>query len=206
MKGLGGSVGKDLALARMIPELTADGHLPPGRYRVTLEAIRDRFVAHEDFAGSSSRARLFGGLVEYLIAWEDVQAMTSANGRILKSLWLAGSFTSSVVDPRDVDATPIVNGVVADSVVGRPGSKGIKRLIQHRDSIKARYGVEIFPVRWHPIEHPFDPKVDLTGDEAAYLSDRGKMDDWWQRCRVNGEDAPTAASCETRRGYLEVIA
>ena len=88
---------------------------------------------------------------------------------------------------------------------GRRGSGGIKKLTQHRKAIKTTYGVEAFPVRWHPIEHPFDRSVDLTGDEAAYLSDRGKMDDWWQRRRVGGQDIPSIESCEARRGYLEVI-
>lgn len=189
----------------LIPEFNSDGNLPPGRYRTTLELIEGRFVTDDRFAASGTRSKLFDGLLAYLTDWEEVQAATNADSPILKAVWIAGSFASSTLDPGDVDVTPILDGVVADMVAGRRGSGGIKKLTQHRDGIKARYGVEVFPVRWHPIERPFDHGVDLTGDETAYLSDRGKMDDWWQRCRTRGQDVPTRDSCEARRGYLEVI-
>jgi hypothetical protein len=192
-------------LQSLIPEFNGDGHLPPGRYRTTLELVEATFVADERFAGSTTRSPLFDGLLRYFADWELVQSATNADSPILKAVWIAGSFASSAIDPGDIDVTPILDGVVADAVAGRPGSGGIRSLTRHRNSVKARYGVEIFPVRWHPIEHPFDNNVDLTGDEAAYLSDRGKMDDWWQRCRVDGQDIPTIESCEARRGYLEVI-
>ncbi|MGE2690277.1 DUF6932 family protein [Mycolicibacterium pulveris] len=188
----------------MIPELSG-GHVPPGRYRASLEEVRDRFVAHPDFVESASRPGLFAGLIRYLVAWEQVQETTQADDRLLKAIWIAGSFASAEMNPGDVDLTVIVNGPVADSVAGQQGSGGIRKLTRHRGSVKAKYNVEVFPVRWHPIEHPFDNSVDLDGDLAAYLSDRGKMDDWWQRCRVDGRDVPTIESCETRRGYLEVI-
>lgn len=189
----------------MIPEFDGGGHLPPGRYRTTLEVVEARFVTHEQFSASTTRPTLFTGLLRYLADWEAIQAATNADGPLVKAIWIAGSYASSALNPGDVDVTPILDGIIADSVAGRPGSGGIKKLTKHRDGVKAAYGVEVFPVRWHPIERPFDANLDLTGDEAAYLSDRGKMDDWWQRCRIDGQDIPTVESCETRRGYLEVI-
>lgn len=189
----------------MIPELSSAGLLPPGRYRCSLEELHERFVAHASFQSSNGRSELFDGLVRYLIDWQDTTKATAAEGPILRAIWVAGSFTTSTEAPRDIDLSPIVDGVVADRVAGRPGSKMIRKLTQHRASIREEYGVEVFPIRWFPIERPFKSGLDLSGDERAYLSDRGKMDDWWQRCRIDGNDVPSVASCETQRGYLEVI-
>ncbi|NKR75845.1 hypothetical protein GS492_24870 [Rhodococcus hoagii] len=189
----------------MIPQLNGDGHLPPGRYQCTVEDVFERFVADPMYAGSESRNKLFEGLVQYLIDWEDTATATKSTRPILRAVWVAGSFTSSKPHPGDIDISPIVDGTAADEVAGRPGSRMIRRLTQDRTSIKGRYGVEVFPIRWFPIERPFMSGLDLSGDEQAYLSDRGKMDDWWQRCRVDGKDVPSTESCETRRGYLEVI-
>jgi hypothetical protein len=189
----------------MIPRLDGDGLLPPGRYRCSVEELHERFVAHASFEGSARRQELFEGLVRYLIDWEDTSVKTGAKRPILRAMWIAGSFTTSETEPGDIDVSPIIDGVIADDVAGRPGSGMIRRLTQHRTSIKAKYGVEVFPIRWFPIERPFKSGVDLSGDERAYLCDRGQMDDWWQRCRIDGNDVPSVASCETRRGYLEVI-
>ncbi|WP_407107882.1 DUF6932 family protein [Rhodococcus aetherivorans] len=189
----------------MIPELNCEGLLPPGRYRCSVEELHERFVAHPSFRKSDKRAQLFEGFVKYLIDWEDAAKQTKAERPFLRAVWVAGSFTTSEQSPSDIDISPIVDGSVADEVARRPGSRMIRKLTQHRDSIKERYGVEVFPIRWFPIERPFMSGLDLSGDQRAYLSDRGKMDDWWQRCRVDESDVPSVASCETRRGYLEVI-
>ncbi|AUS33349.1 hypothetical protein C1M55_21160 [Rhodococcus qingshengii] len=189
----------------MIPPLGPDGHLPPGRYRCTLEEVERTFVRSPTIGDPTRREDLFDGFVRYLTDWEDTQLATAATGQLLRSVWVGGSFVSDEPSPSDVDISPIVDGLVADSVAGKPGSKMIGKLTKHRDSIKARYGVEVFPVKWFPIERPFKAGLDLAGDELAYLSDRGKMDDWWQRCRIDGVDLPSVESCETRRGYLEVM-
>ena len=48
--------------ASLIPELDAStGHLPLGRYHVTLDEVRSRFVAHPDFEGFPTREAIWQG-------------------------------------------------------------------------------------------------------------------------------------------------
>ncbi|MGC5249617.1 DUF6932 family protein [Gordonia sp. DT219] len=186
-----------------IPDIRESGHLPPGRYRATLNEVYDRFVAHEDFAESTTRQDRFQDLSDYLGAWRQVESTTKT--ALLRSLWLAGSFVSNKLNPKDIDLTPIIDGVIADEIKGLPGSGGVRKLSSDRMYVKKTFRIEPFPIRWHPIVHPFESELDLEVGEAAYLSDRGMMDDWWQRCRVGDEDVPTLEGCEARRGYLEVV-
>nr|WP_232374782.1 hypothetical protein [Mycolicibacterium mengxianglii] len=121
---------------------------------------------------------------------------------LLRYVWVAGSFASNRLDPTDVDITPVIDGGVADNVRKR----GIKQLTGHRESIKSRYGVEVFPITWVPVVSALSA-AGRSAQEAAYISDRGKLDDFWQRRRTN-EDVkapPTVEECTTRRGYLEVV-
>lgn len=165
--------------------------------------IQERFVEHPEFATSVTRKARFQDLSDYLGAWSQVEATTGR--KVLLALWLAGSFVSARLDPGDLDLTPVIDGVVADDLKGRPGSGGVRMLSKDRDYVKSKFRIEPFPVRWHPIAHPFESGVEFAVDEAAYLSDRGMMDDWWQRCKIDGEDEPSIESSATRRGYLEVV-
>lgn len=187
----------------MIPDLEDDGHLPPGRFRCTVDEVFGRFVDHSDFTASVTRRQHFTRLIEYLNAWSAIER--KAGESILRSIWIGGSFTSNKVDPRDLDATPVIDGPAADRLAGKPGSGSIKKLTRHRDSVVREYGIEPFPIIWHPVVRPFSSEVAFSIEETEYLQDRGMLDDWWQRHRDGDSDIPTIASCETRRGYLEVI-
>lgn len=155
------------------------------------------------FASSLRRGQLFEGLIRYLDGWQIATTTTDAATPLLRTIWMAGSFVSTKVDPGDIDITPVIDGLAADSVKGQPGSKSIRRLTQNRESIRERYGVEVFPLRWYPVVRPFRARQ-LVADEFAYASDRGKLDDFWERDRVDGSDIPSKESCNSRRGYLEV--
>ncbi|MEV0359098.1 hypothetical protein AB0H71_23875 [Nocardia sp. NPDC050697] len=180
------------------------GHLPPGRYGCSLDEVRSALVQAPAFADSRTRPRLFGGLVRYLANWEMTADRLRFSVPVLRCFWIAGSFASAKVDPGDIDISPVVDGMVADRARGRPGSKMIAELTQHRDGIKGEYGLEVFPLRWFPVVHPHRPDAELDGDQQAYLHDRGRLDDWWERCRIGESDLPSVASCASRRGYLEV--
>ncbi|UGT64305.1 hypothetical protein LTT61_13890 [Nocardia asteroides] len=97
------------------------------------------------FTASRTRSELFGGLIRYLVNWEEVSAKLGFSAPLLRSFWIAGSFASSKVDPCDLDISPVIDGVLADRARGRPGSKMIAKLTQHRDGIKSEYGLEVFP-------------------------------------------------------------
>lgn len=159
-------------------------------------------MRHPDFAASESRADLFDTFLRYLIAWELLENRTGSQG-LLKCVWVAGSFASARMNPSDIDASPVIDGVIADETPTR----GIKRLTQHRESIKARYGVEVFPITWRPVPGVLNAGGFAAAD-AAYFEDRGKMDDFWQRRRKDESGIklpPTVEECVTRRGYLEVV-
>ncbi|WP_220135209.1 DUF6932 family protein [Nocardia gipuzkoensis] len=189
----------------MIPSFDeATGFIPPGRYTCTLQEVQERLVAAKEFAASTTRATLFTGLLTYIAHWQDTSAKLQFSAPLLRAFWIAGSFASRKLDPGDIDITPVIDGLLADEAHGKPGSKMISKLTQHRDGIKARYGLEVFPLRWYPVVQPHRADAALDGDQEAYLSDRGRLDDWWERCRIDGSDIPSIESCDSRRGYLEV--
>lgn len=191
-------------MKKLIPALGPGGHLPQGRYLCTLEELEAEFVRGEPYRTSVTRQTIFGGFVRYLSEWEDATLRSGSQVPILRSVWVAGSFVSAKLDPSDIDVSPIIDGPAADAMKGRPGSGAIRKLVTHRESVRNEYNVEPFPIRWCPIVRPFRARANGGIDELAYLSDRGKMDDWWQRRRIDNEDIPSIASCDAKRGYLEV--
>ncbi|WP_374118868.1 DUF6932 family protein [Allokutzneria sp. A3M-2-11 16] len=188
----------------MLPELhTTSGHLPPGRYRVNLSEVQARFVAHRDFSQSSTRQLIWDGFRSYLAAWK-VAEDNAGVGRVLKLIWLAGSFISMKLDPDDLDVTPVIDRHALLEAQGQRGSKALRRLIEHRDSIVANFRVEPFVLDWVPSTSTLRPNSarSLTRD---YLERRGSLDDWWQRVRPPGPKlAPLLEDAPPRRGYLEV--
>lgn len=186
----------------MIPDLYTNGHLPVGRYRCSLSELHDAFVKHEMFAESTTRERLFTGLLRYIEAWE--LAEEGVGGRpVLRHLWVAGSFVSAAVDPDDVDVSPIVDGEVLDELVGCPGVGRVKRLFERRDRVVREFGVEPFRIIWRPVLSLDDNRV--TPPERDYLVANGRYDDLWQRVRAQPEKGAFAVEdCGARRGYLEV--
>ena len=188
----------------MIPELdAATGHLLPGRYLASIEEVEARFVVHRDFASSASRGAIWQGFERYLAVW--IALERDFGVQLLRSVWLAGSFISSKLDPSDIDVTPVVDRLAIDGLSGRPGSRRLRDLIGHRRRVAETFRVEPFPLRWCRIASTLYPDR-LDAGERDYLVARGALDDWWQRIKPSGGDGPpTAADADARRGYLEVI-
>lgn len=187
-----------------IPPLDSiSGHLPPGRYRTTLSHVRHRFVDHPDFAHSTTRREIWDGLLSYLQAWRESEKVF--NQQLLHTLWIAGSFISDVVDPSDIDVSPVYDEVVIGSLAGKQGIGNVKNLVGHRQKLVDKYKVEPFPIPWRSLESTLNVKS-LLEDEQNYLAKRGGLDDWWQRVRPLGprraSEAPTVVAV---RGYLEVM-
>jgi hypothetical protein len=91
----------------MIPDLTADGLLPPGIQDATLDEIRDRFGRH-----NAARRRLMKGLAA-------LAAKARAAGAL--ELYVNGSFVTGKKEPGDWDGLLIV------PLAGfHTGSKGVK--------------------------------------------------------------------------------
>ena len=187
--------------AAVIPALTPDGHLPCGRYPAELEEVEARFVAAPEFEGSVTRREVWQGFLEWLDEWGAIE--DQLNGSFLGAVWLAGSFMSSKLDPGDIDVAVLVDRAAVLSVTGRPGVGRLRRMIEHRGRVKARFGVESFPMPWVPVVHPFQ-RGQLPVDQIDYLRTRGTMDDFWQRLKPAG-GLPRSPALRAERGYLEVV-
>lgn len=188
----------------MVPALDSmNGLLPVGRYTCTLEDVQRAFVDDPQFAGSTTRPRLFAGLVRYMAEWERFEKMVGT-GEMLRRIWVGGSFTTAKLDPDDIDVSPIVDGPKLDEVKGKPGCGKMNKLFENRDSVVRDFGVEPFPVTWWPVTTMHAREVSIL--EHDYALARGLMDDFWQRVRSSAVKGPlTIEDSAPRRGYLEVI-
>jgi hypothetical protein len=195
----------------LIPELDdSTGHLPPGRFRVTLTEIHARFVAHDEFKTSPTRQAIWEGFVAYMTAWHRVEdRLTAETGGkpLVMCVWLGGSFVSRRWDPDNLDLTVLVDGELVDSCRGKPGIGGVRKL-SHRDGMLATFKVSPCIVRYRYFRSPFRPQLVGNPDIEDYVMLRGAFDDWWQRVRPDGEPKgePTRETASVRRGYLEVEA
>lgn len=177
--------------------------LPPGRYLTTLDEIEERFVTHDDFAGSSTRVRNWAGLRRYLDAWDEAEA--AVDRRLLIGVWIAGSFVTSKPDPSDIDITPIYDLAQFKTLNGKPGVGQVKKLLGDRARIRRAFHVEAFPLPWLSTGSSLFPEK-LPPTEQVVLLNAGGLNDWWQRItRVDGRGGPVHAEVYAEKGYLEVI-
>lgn len=195
----------------MIPELdVSTGHLPPGRYRATLTEVHARFVAHSDFVASPTRRSVWDGFIAYISAWQQMEDQLAADlggKRLLRAVWLGGSFISLKSDPRNLDLTVLVDGELAESCRGKPGIGGIRKL-SYRAGMLDIFNVSPCVVQYRYFRSPFRPQLVGNPGVEDYVMLRGAFDDWWQRARPDGvpKGEPTPDTAATRRGYLEVEA
>lgn len=188
----------------MIPAFNGDGNLPPGRHVCSLTDVQKVLVEAPQFEeASATRRELFAGLVRYLAEWESAQEVLMASRSLLRAIWIGGSFASAELNPNDIDVSPIIDAQYVDTFAGRPGYKRVGSLTRHRPTLRERYKLDVFPIKWHPVVNILNSAT-WDNEDEAYVTDRGRFDDFWQRCRFNGSDIPTEESCESRRGYLEV--
>lgn len=184
-----------------IPDLGPDGLLPVGRHAASLPEIHTHFVL--PFTGSRTRSEVWEGFLDYLSSWDEAEHAIGVE--VLRGVWIGGSFTSAVVNPSDIDVSPIYEQTAMSDLTGTPGIGDLKRLFAHRERVRDSYKVEPFPVPWLPIASTLYPKR-LTPAERDTLAVRGGVDAWWGRARPSGpRTAPVPPTTLADRGYLEVI-
>ena len=137
-----------------IPSFDANGNLPPGIYRVSLEEIEDRFT------WNPTRQRLFKGLKA---------ALANLAGAGVRYVWINGSFVTSKDKPNDIDGCweykpSLVDVDKLDPVFLDP--------IDPRGAAKKKYGLDffiagapIFEVKGAPVEEFF--QVDIRENPAG---------------------------------------
>ncbi|MFE4665759.1 DUF6932 family protein [Streptomyces sp. NPDC056716] len=192
----------------MLPSFDANGHLPLGRYSVSLDEAESMLVSAPEFETSTKRRPLWDGFIDYLdrfLLLEDQHADTLDGLTLVHRIWLGGSFVSTKPDPGNVDTTILVDIRAERAVRGRPGSKWLTTAFQSRDSMKRKFGVSPVRVGYQPVNHVFRHDR-MTVEERTYFMQRGVWDDWWQRNRLpdQADRSPSVRSAAPARGYLEV--
>lgn len=186
----------------MIPALSDTGHLPPGRYRTTLEEVEERFVRSREFEGSTSRTTVWDGLGLYLHAWDQLEQQVNGVG-LLKWLWIGGSFASAKLNPSDIDVSVVIDGDLLRKLRGRPGIGKLRDLFNERAKVRETFKVEPAAIQWRAVASTWTSSGWNMADRD-YLERRGALDDWWQRVRSDDHVAPHMDDAPPRRGYLEV--
>jgi hypothetical protein len=100
-----------------IPQLNADGLLPPGRHVATLEEFREAFVVHQRFTSTvGEREHMFVQLRLHRLAVQEIVT--------IKEHWLGGSLTADrVAAPSDCDALYKLDRNEVNTL--KPGAKAI---------------------------------------------------------------------------------
>lgn len=178
----------------VIPDLTAQGVLPLGRYSATLREIEESFVRAPRFAESVTRQEIWTHWNQAVIDLRRIVPVCA--------VWLAGSFLSDVMDPDDMDGLYIVpsreafaakvNDPSAAAVLGAFATNRVRAITGMR--------LDTFVLEWvrspTPGAHRF-----LSG---SYFETRGYWDDFWQRIRHGAKGTVNDSDCLPERGYLEV--
>jgi hypothetical protein len=189
----------------MMPSFDVEtGHLPVGRYSCSPDEAHARLVTDPRFGNSGTRSDLWLHFERYLARFFALEEQYAdvLPGPLLERVWLGGSFVSAKLDPRNVDATLLINQNAKNALKGKPGAGLFTR---SRDSVLEEFKVSPLFLNYQPVVNVF--RLDeLEESDRTYLAARGAWDDWWQRLRADGEpQGPSLETCAPRRGYLEVV-
>lgn len=156
--------------------LNADGLLPPGRIRVTVDQVKVMFV--DAFPDSATRPALYQAWVRHRQAVEAVVPIVAQ--------WVNGSYVTSKVDPADVDVVTLINPDLADAL--DPGSIAILGSLTDGPNTRNTWGVDSYV-------------IPVVGDGHPMATACRRQQGYWihQWSRVRGNDAAS-------KGFLEVTA
>lgn len=174
----------------------ATGLLPPGRYSVKLETLREVLVEAPHFTGSGTRKQLWD-------EWQQHRAIVEAEAGEITRLWLAGSFASGKLDPSDIDTTYLLRADVFDRL-DRDALAALDDLTDKAWCVDNAMRIDAYLVRL-PDEMPFwqmRPSIFGTRANEAFR-DLGLYDEVWQCVRPS-----TLAGShhgQSRQGYVEVL-
>lgn len=184
-------------------QLTIDpgsGYLERGRHRLTEAEVHARFVAHAEFAASTTRQNIWD---EYEIGRDLLRGKVR-----IHAIWIGGSFLTSKVQAKDIDALFIVNGRDY-SKLNAKDQQIVASFLPHIGPLGTAvrgHGLNLldsYLLFWSPWS-PLDPE--RAPEHREYASCRGYWDDFWQRDRFNKPDGkpPHWKDALPVRGYLEV--
>lgn len=175
---------------------------------MTWDDAETELVRAQRFVASSTRPMIWDGLERYLARFgelEDANQSVLDGLKLVRAIWLGGSFVSSEQEPRNIDVTVFGDDAAFVAMGGRPGAGWLSKAF-YRDHTKALYHLDPLLVRYRPISSTFQSHK-LSPADTAYLRERGAWDEWWQRMRGPGASgaAPSRATIGAVRGYVEVV-
>lgn len=131
--------------------IAADGRLPLGMHRVTVDEFREHFV--RAFPESKTRARLF-------MRWERHRAAL-ASILPIKAQWIDGSYVTNKPDPADVDLVTVMDGLVFEALA--PALQDMAGALLDGKKTKAIWGMDSYAV----FEFPEGHRAKVAADAAA---------------------------------------
>jgi hypothetical protein len=180
----------------VIPELDpVTGLLPLGRHVCAEAEVEAVFVSASRFAASLTRRDVWN-------EWQQA-AQLLQGAVVVHAAWLGGSFTTSKIDPGDIDVTFIFD---ADDYTQRQTQDQQVVSLFSTAQVKAVLGLRVdsYAIPWTSIPQPQSYGRNQIHDQ--YYWARGYWDDWWQRHQLGGKGSPPVlADASPRRGYLEVL-
>lgn len=122
--------------------LGANGLLPTGLHRVTVDQVHSAFVA--PFPTSANRQKLYE---QWLLHREAIATLVPVQRQ-----WLNGSYVTAKVDPGDVDVVTFVDGAVLEALDPAPLAL-LESLVSGHDT-RDLWGIDSFLVATYAEDHP----------------------------------------------------
>ena len=178
------------------------GTLPRGRYLCDLADLKAEFVDSPWASASSTRREIWDHFERTRELYKDVDP------KLATAAWVGGSFTTTRLDPDDIDVTFLLDGSLY-AALSNSQKKKVSRLaardagnVSHLRS-KLGYRIDCFALIVELVAMPWK---NTTTEEDTYFRLRGVWDDFWQRQRGGAkDDPPTRSDAEAVRGYFEVL-
>jgi hypothetical protein len=170
------------------------GLLPLGRFGASLHEIQAAFVDDTAFSASSTRPEI----------WSHFESATTELRRIVpvSYAWIGGSFTTSKMDPDDIDVVYWAEDKKIHAV-SDPQDAFVLEMFA-RNEVRSSTGLRVDSRVCHWHVQPATG-VQATFEHNNYVKHRGFWDDFWLRKRVGLKtDPPTRADALPQRGYFEV--
>lgn len=166
----------------MLPQLTAEGYLPLGRWPATMQEVKERFATPQ------------GVRTEI---WDDYLRLLEALREAVEvpAVWLSGSFFSAKSLPGDLDCVFHIEANQLPTVGSDPLKVSLLNIVANNET-KPMLDLKL---------DTFVLVRDVTAgpglSDERYLSTRGYWDDLWSRVKSTDPRQDVLP----RRGYLEVI-
>lgn len=139
----------------MIPEFDNNGNLPAGLINPKLEEFEERFV--DNFQDSTTRQEIFNGYIRYNGKLDTIKLATIQ--------WVNGSYTTSKVNPGDIDFVTHIDAIKLDR---SREVKGPFAKLTDKSRAKSECRCDVYFIVVYPPENP--ELYESTKEDIEYWS------------------------------------